>query len=71
MPQQPVQGPIAADSSWIKAATYSNGVLAISTKKGALITLIGVPSRVWEEYQAATSKGEFYNRQIKGKFKQI
>jgi hypothetical protein len=71
MAQQTAAEPIAVDSSWVKAMTYQNGVLAISTKKGALITFIGVPGRVWEQLQAADSKGEYINRQIKGKYKQL
>ncbi|MGA2890315.1 MAG: KTSC domain-containing protein [Terracidiphilus sp.] len=61
----------AVKSSWVQSADYSSGLLTVITKKGAQITFIGVPSSLWEQFQAAPSKGEFINKHLKGKFKQL
>ena len=43
----------------------------VVTKKGKRIVFIGVPAAIWEQLQASTSKGEFINKHIKGKFKEL
>ena len=63
--------PIPINSSWVKSIDYSGGLLTIVTAKGKRIVLIGVPPEIWEQFQSATSKGEFYNKNLKGKFKEL
>lgn len=60
-----------ANSSWVSTIDYSNGLLTVTTKKGRRLTYIGVPSSVWFELEKSPSKGEFINRSIKGKFKEL
>ena len=61
--------PIAvANSSWVKTIDYSAGTLTVITKKNAPIYFFQVPPSLWEQLQAAPSKGEFINKHIKRKF---
>jgi hypothetical protein len=61
--------PIQVDSSWIASIDFSGGLLTVTTDKGKRIVHLKVPGSLWEEFQAAPSKGEFYNKHIRGKFK--
>ncbi len=59
--------PIPVNSSWVKTIHYSAGTLTVITKKNVPIYFFEVPPSLWEELQAAPSKGEFINKHIKGK----
>jgi hypothetical protein len=63
--------PIVINSSWIQTAYYSSGLFTVRTKKGAEITFADVPLKIWDEFQASPSKGEFINKHVKGKFKEL
>ncbi|MGA7885222.1 MAG: KTSC domain-containing protein [Terracidiphilus sp.] len=63
--------PTPVKSSWVESIDYSDGLLTVVTKKGARIVFLGVPSSLWQLLQAAPSKGEFINKHIKGKFKEL
>jgi KTSC domain len=63
--------PIPVNSSWVRSIDFSGGLLTIVTNKGKRIVFLGVPPEVWERLQSAPSKGEFINKQIKGKFKEL
>lgn len=62
---------IVPNSSWVATIDYSNGLLTVTTKKGARVVFIGVPSEVWFALEKSTSKGEYINRHIKGKYKEL
>lgn len=59
-----------ANSSWVKTIHYSGGLLTLTTKQGKEIHCFGVPASVWEQLQASSSKGEFFNKHIKGKYRE-
>jgi UDP-N-acetyl-D-mannosaminuronic acid transferase (WecB/TagA/CpsF family) len=63
--------PIPVNSSWVESIDFSAGLLTVNTKKGKPIVFLGVPPEIWEQLQAAPSKGEFINKFIKGKFKEL
>jgi hypothetical protein len=63
--------PIAVDSSWVQSIDFSGGLLTVVTKKGKRIVFLGAPIPVWNQLQASPSKGEFINKHIKGKFKEL
>ena len=63
--------PMAVESTWVQSIDYAGGLLTVVTKKGKRIVFIGVPAAIWEQLQASTSKGEFINKHIKGKFKEL
>jgi hypothetical protein len=63
--------PIPVNSSWVQSIDYSGGLLTVTTKKGKRIVFLGVPPGIWEQLQGAPSKGEFINRHIRGKFKEL
>lgn len=60
--------PIPVQSSWVKDIWWLDGLLRVTTKKGATITFVAVPEYLWRQLQASTSKGEFINQKIKRKF---
>ena len=63
--------PMVVDSTWVQSIDFSGGLLTVVTKKAKRIVFLGVPIAKWEELQAAPSKGEFINKHIKGKFKEL
>jgi len=63
--------PIPVNSSWVQSIDFSSSLLTVVTKKGKRIVFLGVPPEIWEELQDAPSKGEFINKFIKGKFKEL
>ncbi len=63
--------PIQVNSSWVQSIDFSGGLLTVVTKKRKRIVFLGVPPSLWEELQAAPSKGEFINKHIKGRFKEL
>jgi hypothetical protein len=63
--------PIQVDSSWVASIDFSGGLLTVTTQKAKRIVYLGVPVSIWEALQAASSKGEFINKHIRGKFKEL
>jgi hypothetical protein len=63
--------PIQVNSSWVGSIDFSGGLLTVTTNKGKRIVHLGVPGSIWEAFQAASSKGEFYNKHIRGKYKEL
>ena len=61
--------PLVVDSSWVQSIDFSSGLLTVTTRAGKRIVYRGVPAAIWEQLQAAPSKGEFINKHIRGKFK--
>ena len=60
-------------SSWIREISFykcdaTNGFLIIKTDKDQYIHS-GVPKTVWLDFKNADSYGEFYNRNLKGRFR--
>lgn len=64
-PMTPVE-----NSSQILAYGYDEATrrLAVEFHGGSLYHYADVPPKVWEEFQAAESKGTFLGRRIKGSF---
>ena len=58
------------NSSWIKTYEYDSatGNLDIETKAGDRITYGDVPESVATEMEAADSKGEFHNTNLRGQY---
>ena len=63
--------PMVVDLTWVQSIDFSGGLLTVVTKKLKRIVFLGIPIAIWEELQAAPSKGEFINKHIKGKFKEL
>lgn len=60
-------------SSWITSASFyscdgSSGYMIIGMR-GKEYLYNGVPFDVWNDFKKADSKGKFYHRHIKGKYK--
>jgi hypothetical protein len=60
----PNLNPIPVESSWVKTIWWLDGLLRVTTKKGATITRL-CPEGLWRQFQASTSKGEFFNKHLK------
>lgn len=60
--------PMAVVSSWVKSIDWSNGVLTVTTKHNKTYRYAKVPGSVWMQLQASSSKGEYINNRIKGKY---
>jgi hypothetical protein len=58
-------------STWVQSISYANGMLTVVTQKEARIVFVGVPGSLWMQLQASPSKGQFINKHIKGKFKEL
>jgi hypothetical protein len=61
------------ESSWIKSATFSScdgnlGFFLLRVKDETYIYQ-DVPLELWEGFKQTDSKGGFYNREIKGRYK--
>ncbi len=62
--------PVPVKSSWVKDIDWMDGLLRVTTIKGARITFVAVPEYLWRQLQASASKGEFINKHLKGRFNQ-
>ena len=65
-----------SESSWMRGARYlscdgKTGYFVYKTNRGKEYIHQGVPISVWTEFDSASSKGAFYNRNIKGKYRLI
>ncbi len=71
IPTQP--GPIAVDSSLLASAAYdvSESVLQLELRDGAIYRYLAVPAAVYDDLLAADSKGSYFNKQIRGRFRHI
>lgn len=60
----------AEESSAIRAVRYAAAeqVLTVTFNDGSRYTYAGVPAAVAEELEKAESKGEVFNRLVKGKY---
>lgn len=47
---------------------YDNGNLTVQWRSGHRTTWTGVPARIWQGLQAASSKGGFIAQHLKGKY---
>jgi hypothetical protein len=56
---------LAFESSFIQSYQYNNGYLIVNMKNGTSYTYKGVPQEVFNEFEAAGSKGQFFNEKIK------
>nr|MDO8087519.1 KTSC domain-containing protein [Candidatus Sigynarchaeum springense] len=64
----------AVDSSFIARVEHypqkeKDGVLVVQFKNGSIRAYYGVPRGIYDDFLNASSKGNFYTREIKGKFK--
>jgi hypothetical protein len=61
----------SVESSWIDAVAYFEpmGGLDVRLKNGKTYGFIGVPKQVYDDFMESTSKGEFFNRVIKNRYK--
>ena len=63
--------PIPVDSTaLVSIGPYVNGSLTVTWKSGNRSTFMQVPERLWHELQAASSKGRFVSKLLKGRFKE-
>lgn len=46
-----------------------SGTVAVQFKNGHIFHYAGVPHRLWREFEMMPSKGAFYSREIKGRFR--
>jgi len=70
----PIQaGPVAVDSSLLASAAYdvSESVLQLEFRDGAIYRYFDVPAAVYNDLLAADSKGSYFNKQIRGRFRHI
>ena len=58
------------DSSLIRGALYwpEHRALELSLANGRRYLYLGVPTKVAEDFAAASSKGSYFNRVIRGRF---
>jgi hypothetical protein len=61
-------------SSWMTSAKYyscdgSKGYLIYTTNRNYEYIHQGVPKYIWEGFKSASSKGSYYDHNIKGKYK--
>jgi hypothetical protein len=60
---------IPVDSSAIAAVGYDGSTLTVEFHNGRIYDHPGVPYEIFEGLMRASSKGAFYNRYIRGKYK--
>ena len=60
---------ISVNSSAIAAIGYEGGVLAVLFHNSGLYYHPGVPLAVFLEFMAASSKGTFYSRYVRGRYR--
>jgi len=62
-----------SNSSWITSARYyscdrETGYFIYTTNRGYEYIHAGVPIDIWKGFKAASSKGSYYDRNIKGRY---
>lgn len=64
---------IEVESSWINAVNYfaEEEAVEINLINGKTYVYFGVPKSVFNDFLDATSKGKFYNDQIKGEYNSL
>jgi len=64
---------ISVDSSWISDIAYfeNNNMLEVLLKNGRLYTFYGISQALFNKFQKAKSKGEFFNKYIKDRYSGI
>jgi KTSC domain len=60
---------IAVNSSAIRAVGYDGYTLTVEFHNSGVYDHPGVPYEVYEGLMAASSKGAYYNRYIRGKYR--
>jgi hypothetical protein len=60
---------IRVSSSWIRAVGYDGSTLTVEFHSGRVYDHPHVPYSVFEGLLNASSKGAYYNRYIRGKYK--
>ena len=64
-------GMIPVVSTAIRSMGYDNGNLTVEWHSRKRTTWTGVPPRVWQLLQGASSKGRFISENVKGRFKEL
>jgi hypothetical protein len=66
-------GPVAVDSSLLASVTYdgSESFLQLEFRDGAIYRYFAVPFAVYDDLLAADSKGSYFNRRIRGRFRHL
>jgi lysyl-tRNA synthetase, class II len=61
---------IAVESSAVTALWYdeARGILRLEFRSGAVYCYMGVPAAVHQDLMRAPSKGQYFNRLIRGRF---
>jgi len=61
---------VPVQSSILRAVAYDDrhDLLEVHFRDGAVYHYLGVPAKTHQELLAATSKGVYFNRQIRGRF---
>jgi hypothetical protein len=60
---------IPVRSSAIRAIGYDGYTLAVQLKNGRICDYSGVPESVFHEFMDASSKGRYYVRRIRGRYR--
>ena len=60
---------IPCDSSAIRAVGYDGSTLTVEFHSGRVYDHPRVPNSIYDGLMRASSKGAFYNRHIRGKYK--
>jgi hypothetical protein len=60
---------IRVNSSAIRAVGYDGYILTVEFHNSGVYDHPGVPYEVYAELMAASSKGAFYNRHIRGRYR--
>jgi hypothetical protein len=60
---------IRVNSTAIRAVGYDGGTLTIEFRSGRIYDHPGVPYSVYEQLMQASSKGSYYNRYIRGRYR--
>ena len=63
-----------SSSSWISSAKYyscdgTTGYFILKTDSGREYIHYGIPVNVWDEFKNADSKGSYYDKNIKGRYR--
>lgn len=58
-------------STAVKRVGYDDGALIVEWKSSGSTTIyVGVPERIWQQLQAADSKGRFIAAHLRGKYRE-
>ena len=60
---------ISVNSSAIRAVGWNDGTLTVEFHSGRIYNHPGVPYSVYEGLMQASSKGAYYNRNIRGRYR--